>query len=551
MTGGYYPYLVKKGEGFGIDNGDSNKNILIEGDNYHALEILNYTHKEKIDVIYIDPPYNTGKPKEFRYGDRWIDENDGYRHSYWLSFMNKRLQLAKTLMSKEGVIFISIDDHEFAHLKLLCDDIFRPNNFIGCLPTIMNLKGNNDDFGFSGTHEYTIVYARNKEYCKFNQFDLDDDDLNAWKEDEYGLYKKSDGLKRTGQDAPRERRPKGWFPVFLSLAEDKVYVTDDNTPLCDEDITLYPMSAEGKELSWSWGKDKITKEYYNLIITGNIKNGFGITKKQRPQLGDIPTKKPKSIFYKPEYSTSTATNKLKAMFGEKVFASPKPVVLLKDFIFLASKKNSIILDFFAGSGTSAQAILELNQEDKGNRKFILCTNNENNICEEVTYLRAEKVINGYDIVKPKTKKKPEQIIEIDGLNSNLEYLKIQTLAHEEKKHSELDIKEFMVDKCTEIIKVKECCFDLEPISDFLLRFNKEEKEVYVLQNIYDMTPKDYEKAREAIDNSISPIVTMYILALQNQSHYKRKFKDVTKQIIFEPLPENFLRILRKIQRKKR
>jgi len=141
---------------------------LIEGDNYHALEILNYTHKEKIDVIYIDPPYNTGKPKEFCYGDRWIDENDGYRHSYWLSFMNKRLQLAKTLMSKEAVIFISIDDHEFAHLKLLCDDIFRPQNFIGCLPTIMNLKGNNDDFGFSGTHEYTIVYARNKDHCTFN-----------------------------------------------------------------------------------------------------------------------------------------------------------------------------------------------------------------------------------------------------------------------------------------------------------------------------------------------------------------------------------------------
>jgi len=549
--GEYYPYLVKKSNDFGRDNGDSNKNILIEGDNYHALEILNYTHKSKINIIYIDPPYNTGKKREFRYGDRWIDENDGYKHSYWLSFMNKRLQLAKTLMAKEGVIFISIDDHEFAHLKLLCDDIFRPQNFIGCLPTIMNLKGNNDDFGFSGTHEYTMVYARNKEYCEFNQFDLDDDELNTWKEDEHGLYKKSDGLKRTGQDAPREKRPKGWFPVFISLTEDRVYVTDNNMPLCSEDIILYPINNEGKELSWSWGKDKITKEYYNLIITGNIKNGFGITKKQRPQLGDLPTKKPKSIFYKPEYSTSTATNKLKEMFGEKVFASPKPVALLKDFIFLASKKDSIILDFFAGSGTSAQAILELNQEDGGNRKFILCTNNENNICEEVTSKRIGKVINGYCVTKPRTKNKSEQIIEVAGIDSNLEYLKLETLKYDDKKHSELDIKDFMVDKLLEILKVKEMCFSLERVSDFLYKFNKEDKDVYILLNIYSMSKKDYEDVKELLEQSSKYIINVYILALQNHTHYENKLSDINKQIIFEPLPENFLKLLRKIQRKKR
>ena len=548
--GEYYPYLVQKGKDFGFDNGDNNKNILIEGDNYHALEILQYTHKDKIDVIYIDPPYNTGKKKEFRYGDKWIDKDDGYKHSYWLSFMEKRLKLAKSLMSQRGVIIISIDDNEFAHLKLLCDDIFRPKNFIGCLPTIMNLKGNNDNFGFSGTHEYTLVYTRDKEFCELNHFNLDDDELNTWKEDEYGYYKVADNLRATGVNAPRNMRKNLWYPIFLNEKTEEFYTTKDNKPMENSDIAIYPVNSAGDELSWYWKKSNINDNNHNLVLK-KTNNGWQFYKKQRPQLGDLPTKKPKSIFYKPDYSTSTATNKLKAMFGKKVFASPKPVALLKDFIFLASKKNSIILDFFAGSGTSAQAILELNQEDNCNRKFILCTNNENNICEEVTYLRIEKIINGYNIIKPKTKKKPEQIIKIDGLDSNLEYLKIETLKYDDKRHSELDVKDFMVDKLIEILKIKEMCFSLEQVSDFLYRFNKEDKDVYILSNIYNMKKKDYENTRNLLEKSSNNSINIYILALQNHAHYEKKLLNINKKIIFEPLPENFLKLLRKIQRKKR
>ncbi|MFZ7308406.1 DNA methyltransferase, partial [Avibacterium avium] len=133
----------------------------MQGDNLHSLKILEKTHRNKIDVIYIDPPYNTGN-KDFIYNDRYVDNNDGYRHSKWLSFMSKRLEIAKNLLSKQGVIFISIDDNEQAQLKLLCDEIFGENNFIAELPTIMNLKGNQDEFGFAGTHEYTLCYARKK-----------------------------------------------------------------------------------------------------------------------------------------------------------------------------------------------------------------------------------------------------------------------------------------------------------------------------------------------------------------------------------------------------
>src|ERR1035437_3556963 len=152
---------------------DPNKpvNILIEGDNYHALSVLNYTHPKAIDVIYIDPPYNTGN-NDFKYNDNFVDKEDTYRHSKWLAFMSKRLKLAKILLKSTGVIFISIDDNEVANLKLLCDDIFMENNFIALLPTIMNLKGNQDEFGFAGTHEYTLVYVKNKATATFSEFNI-------------------------------------------------------------------------------------------------------------------------------------------------------------------------------------------------------------------------------------------------------------------------------------------------------------------------------------------------------------------------------------------
>jgi adenine-specific DNA-methyltransferase len=241
-------------------------NILIEGDNYHALSVLNYTHQEKVDIIYIDPPYNTGF-KDFRYNDSYVEKDDGFRHSKWLNFMEKRLKLAKMLLKKEGVIYISIDDNEMTQLKLLCDSIFGYSNWIRTIPTIMNLKGNNDDFGFAGCHEYTLVYAKDKSRCNINHFEIDEDELSNWSVDDFGIYKKADTLKRTGQDAPRSRRPKGWFPVFISIKDEKVYVTDNDLPLNKEDIVLYPKNDSGEELSWSWSKKKIIQDNHNLIIT--------------------------------------------------------------------------------------------------------------------------------------------------------------------------------------------------------------------------------------------------------------------------------------------
>jgi len=525
--GGYYPYLVQKGEEFGIENGDSNKNILIEGDNYHALEILNYTHKEKIDVIYIDPPYNIDK--DLKYGDRWISKEDGYRHSYWLSFMQKRLLLAKELLTKEGIICISIDDNEYARLKLMCDEIF-PSNFIGVFTKKIG-GGKNDSKTIKVNHEYLLCYGRsNKSLIKLK--------------DEVTSKDTTATLQKWGDTEERENRENLWYPIYANLKTKEIFFESK-----DGLIEIFPVKNDGTERYWRWERDTAIQDVKKLCLVKG-KDDFDNVKYDIHVLTPKGTKKqlPWSSFI-PDFSTGGGA-KLTEVLGRKIPKMyPKNLEYIKWICSLSKKQNPVILDFFAGSGTTAHSLMDLitdeNSHLKENARYILVTNNENNICEDVCYDRIKNIVNGYKF------KRKDKIIEIPSINSNLEYLKIQTLSHDDKKHSELDIKEFMVDKCTEIIKVKERCFDLSPVNNFLLRFKKEDKEVYVLQNIYDMTPKDYEEAREAINSSTRPIVTMYILALQNQNHYRRKFKNVTKQIVFEPLPENFLRILRKIQRKKR
>ena len=368
--------------------------LLLEGDNYHSLSVLNYTHAGKIDVIYIDPPYNTGN-KDFIYNDHYVDKEDPYRHSEWLSFMDNRLRLAKELLTDTGTLLISIDDNEQAHLKILCDTVFGAENFIATLPTVMNLKGNQDEFGFAGTHEYVLVYTKNKTKSKFNLFDLNEEELNKdWLEDEHGIYKVADNLRATGVNAPRSKRPNLYYPIFIT-PDEHIYSTDNDLPLSKSDEIVLPHNPEGEELSWYWKKDTLAKNIHNLIIK-RTKNGTQFYRKQRPSLGDLPTKKPKSIWYKAEYSTSSATTQLKAMFGKKVFNNPKPVALIKDLLLIASNNDALVLDFMAGSGTTGQAVLELNKENHGKRQFILATNNENGIAENITFERINKVINGYN-----------------------------------------------------------------------------------------------------------------------------------------------------------
>ena len=309
-------------------------------------------------------------------------------------------------------------------LRVICNEIFGEENFVASLPTIMNLKGNQDEYGFAGTHEYTLVYARNKSIGNLGFFKIDesDDEFSKWEEDEIGYFKKGANLKSTGVNAPREKRPNLFFPI---------YVSSDGTFSIDEKIEnsteLYPVT-DGKEMSWRWSKEKFRNEKFNVIISEENGN-FSIYKKQRPELGDLPTKKAKSIFYKPEYSSGNGTAQLKEIFGEKVFNNPKPIDLIKDFLQLSTFNSqfSTVLDFFAGSGTTGHAVLKLNAEDGGKRRFILCTNNENSICRDITYERLKTVITG-------ERKDGSEYSE--GLPGSLKYFKVDFVEITEKEYYE-------------------------------------------------------------------------------------------------------------------
>ena len=290
-------------------------------------------------------------------------------HSAWLTFMYPRLYLAEKLLKDEGIIIISIDDNEQANLKLLCDMIFGEENFIGTLPTIMNLKGNNDEFGFAGTHEYTIIYAKNKnEKAVIKDFEIKDEaELEKWEEDEYGYYKRGANLKSTGVNAPREKRPNLYFPIFIKKQNNEIEWSVEEK---EGYLPIYPIT-NGHEMSWRWSKLKFKEEYYNVIISEDGNEGFSLYKKQRPSLGEIPTQKPKSTLYKPEYSSGNGTARIKELFGEKLFPNPKPVALIKDLISIVVDSNDIVLDFFSGSATSSEAIMKLNSEKEDiNIKYI-------------------------------------------------------------------------------------------------------------------------------------------------------------------------------------
>ena len=277
--------------------------------------------------------------------------------------------MAEKLLKDEGIIIISIDDNEQANLKLLCDMIFGEENFIGTLPTIMNLKGNNDEFGFAGTHEYTIIYAKNKnEKAVIKDFEIkDEEELEKWEEDEYGYYKKGANLKSTGVNAPREKRPNLYFPIFIKKQNNEIEWSVEEK---EGYFPIYPIT-NGHEMSWRWSKLKFKEEHYNVIISEDGNEGFALYKKQRPSLGEIPTQKPKSTLYKPEYSSGNGTARIKELFGEKLFPNPKPVSLIKDLISIVVDSNDIVLDFFSGSATSSEAIMKLNSEKEDlNIKYI-------------------------------------------------------------------------------------------------------------------------------------------------------------------------------------
>jgi len=502
--------------------------ILIEGDNLHALTALTFTHEDAIDVIYIDPPYNTGN-KDFIYNDAYVDKEDAYRHSKWLTFMHKRLNIAKRLLKDTGVVFISIDDNEQAQLKLLCDEIFGESCYVATLPVVMNLKGNQDKYGFSDTHEYCLVYTKKTNGANFQYFTLNEEEIfENWLEDDYGLYKKADGLRATGVNAPREKRPNLYYPIFIDAEISEFYTTEDDIPKSDTHIALWPINDDGEELSWYWKKSKVNDENYNLILTRARNGGFAIYKKQRPALGDIPTKKPKSIFYKPEYSTSTATNDLKKMFGSKVFNGPKPVPFIIDLLTIGLEKEGVILDFFAGSGTTLESVIRFNQLNNKNNKAIIVTSNENGIAENITYDRNKRIIKGYSNSKKQ---------KVNGIsNNNLRYYQCDFVDREPS----LANKRQLTLLATELLCIKEDCYKeitskINSVKWHKLFTGANSHYVYI---IYDdaFIEEAVELLKAFITQNPEAQIKVYVFS-NGQYAYGEEFEEVAKNIRLAALPD--------------
>jgi adenine-specific DNA-methyltransferase len=361
--------------------------LLIHSENFQALNLLENRYHEQVKCIYIDPPYNKDTNSDFAY-------KDSFKHSSWIAFMFDRLSTSQKKLKENGLIFSSIDKYEVNNLQSILGFIFSSQKTF-LLPAITNLKGNQDTEGFVSTHEYVLCSANNA-LSDVGHLKVDNEKIiNDWSEDSYGLYKKADGLRATGTNAPREKRPNLYYPIFIENDSHRIYTTEDDKPLSSKDYAILPINDKNEELSWYWQKSKVNSETYNLILTGN-ESKFSIYKKQRPKLGEIPTKKPKSFLYSPQYSSTNGGNLAQNMFGERMSKfTPKSVILIQDIILLSkANDNEAILDYFAGSGTTGHAVINLNREDGGKRKYILVEMGE--YFDSVTKPRIQKVVYSED-----------------------------------------------------------------------------------------------------------------------------------------------------------
>ena len=403
--------IVTEEESLRIDAAGE-RDLLIEGDNLASLHFLCGDYTGKVDVIYVDPPYNTGN-KDFVYDDAFVEAGDAYRHSKWLSFMAKRLVVARDLLTEDGVIFISIDEKEVYDLKLLLDEIFGEKNFLNDIIWLNNLKGR--QIGVGGavkTYEHILCYAKNASAVPTfvgNVKELKKTMPSVYRIAEYPVLHDEKGdfvikneLYNTNSAFNEETRPNLVFNILYAPITGEVAFSD---PFGEEAVpggyVLIPphRNADGKHAyhAWRWSKQKILAEKEDLYFRA-VDDGYKVYTKIRDynktSLKDVIT------------DVGNGNAEILALFGKAVFSYPKSTKLLRILVGAVDKKDALVLDFFAGSGTTGHAVMALNKADGGRRRFILCTNNENGICREVTYERIRRAI------------------EKEGYEASLQYLKV-------------------------------------------------------------------------------------------------------------------------------
>lgn len=540
------PVLIEDKELALVEGGeDAPNHILIEGDNLEALTALTYTHEGKIDVIYIDPPYNTGN-KDFVYNDKFVDSEDEYRHSKWLSFMDKRLRIAKRLLSDKGVIFISIDDNEQANLKLLCDEVFGKKNSIGEI--IWETATDNNPTQISIEHEYVFCFAKFKEnlpkwfrtsdkamlikqkYLQIKESGISDLSeirrlLKSW----INKQKKTGEIDLSGVSHYDYVDEKGvYYPGNSANTKPGDYTYDILHPITGKvcakpangyrwpSSTFWAAAANGDVL---WGKDE--------TIIPKIKKRI-----------ETATELLKSYYYE---DGRTASNFLDDILGSRKFNNPKPLNLINKLLVFSSLKDSLILDFFAGSGTTLHATMQLNAEDGGKRLCILVTNNENNICRDVTYERNKRVINGYTTPKG---------VEVEGLNgNNLRYYRTEFV----DRDSSMTNKRKLMAAATELLNIKQDIYkEVHTFGSLKLRshiaryFAERGKQMLIIYKVEAIEYLVKEIAQMPADTHI----LIYVFSINNYA-MDADFEDVADKVTLCALPAAIYNAYLKVLPKKK
>ncbi|MBN1971114.1 MAG: site-specific DNA-methyltransferase [Candidatus Delongbacteria bacterium] len=563
-------------------------NILIEGDNYHALSVLNYTHAKSIDIMYFDPPYNTGA-KDWKYNNDYVDSEDSFRHSKWISMMNNRLKLAKNLLKPDGIICVTIDDYEMPRLFMLMEEIFGYNNHLGTLVIRNNPSGRSTVNGISITHEYGLIFGKSK-LSKVGRLERTDAQINRY--DETDVDGKFEWVNFRKHGGTRAEAATMFYPFYLTDDEWRIPKMEWNKsskewtileqPKNDETV-VFPIDDKGKERRWKWG--------YNSVMDNPSQFKVGLDRKKKPAMYMKARLKnegvlPLTWWDKKEYSsTAYGTNLLKEIFSEiQVFAYPKSLYAVMDCIkAMSEKKDAIILDIFAGSGTTGHAVLELNKYDNGSRQFILCTNNENNICTDVTYPRLRKVIDGYEFIGNQKdllfeKKlnptifdkiddfiidiesvmekysgiydKIEKKIEDDtykiygstkingfknGIGGNLKYYKTNFVGSEPTHRN----KKLLTEKSIEMLCIHENTFEEVSIQPEIAIYKNEKKYMAILFN--EMKIEEFK--REIIELKLK--VSVYVFSLEGDD-FSEDFEDLKNNVKICSIPEAILKVYRRI-----
>ena len=567
------PVLVEKEDKQIITDDYAPFNVIIEGDNYHALSVLNYTHKGEIDFIYIDPPYNVGK-KTWKYNNKYVEEDDPYRHSKWISFMHKRLKIARSLLKENGIICAMIDNYEMHNLRHLMEDIFSDKEII---VTVIehNYRGRAKS-NFALTHEYAI-WAVPKQGEAITRLTEKSEDIRR-------------NLRRTGQGSMRTESPTMFYGIEVNKQTLEIISVTEPIPIGDplpetnnpNTVYVFPIDTNGLERRWYYSPKTTFEEYekgtvWAKRIKGKIEIHYWKPGKESRR---------KSVWTGPLFDSSTyGSELLTEIIGKTDFPYPKSIHAVKTCIEAGTNnKNATILDFFGGSGTTGHAVLSLNEEDGGKRKFILVTNNENKICEEILYPRIKNVINGYEF-KGKDKKilfekkitastlkdLPEYVEDLnqikeersgefdsfetkvedntitfygikqidekkDGLGGNVKYFATDFVSGETTDMNKVHL----VQRSTAMLCLKESCFSEEVSGNFFKIFsNKRDKLMGIIFDDFGIGP-----IKEEI-KKVNKKISLYIFSL-DEGTKDDEFTDISELVEIKPIPASILNTYRRI-----